>query len=101
MEKNYGTNLSHSFPCFSNLLPGIGEFSTHGDIYFVCGKLSELHFDAKLSPNPGGTVLKCQNISWTQDLRVKHKGTVFIGRFWPGQVINDHVHHYNTFLITW
>ena len=25
MEKNCGTNLSHSFPCFSNLLPGIGE----------------------------------------------------------------------------
>ena len=40
--------LSHSFPCFSNLLPGIGEkrsnkwwfweFSMHRDIYFVCGK---------------------------------------------------------------
>ena len=25
MEKNCGTNLSHIFPCFSNLLPGIGE----------------------------------------------------------------------------
>ena len=25
MEKNCGTNLSHSFPCFSNLLPRIGE----------------------------------------------------------------------------
>ena len=49
-------NLSHSFPCFSKFLPGIGEkpninvwfleFSTRGDIYFVRGKLSELHFDA-------------------------------------------------------
>ena len=49
-------NLSHGFPCFSNLLPEIGEkqninvwfweFSTHCDIYFVCGKLSELPFDA-------------------------------------------------------
>ena len=66
-EKNYGTNLSHSFPSFSNLLPAIGEqriikvwfweFSTHGDIYFVCGKLSEQHFDAQLSPNRGDTVL--------------------------------------------
>ena len=47
--------LSHSFPCFSNLIPGIGEkrsnkvwfweFSTHRDIYFVCGKMAELHFD--------------------------------------------------------
>ena len=56
MEKNCGTNLSHSFPCFSNILPRIGEqqnikvwfweFSTHDDIYFVCGKLSKLHFDA-------------------------------------------------------
>ena len=25
MEKNYGTNLSHSFPRFFNLLPRIGE----------------------------------------------------------------------------
>ena len=25
MEKNCGTNLSDSFPCFSNLLPGTGE----------------------------------------------------------------------------
>ena len=24
-EKNYGTNLSHSFPSFLNLLPAIGE----------------------------------------------------------------------------
>ena len=48
--------LSHSFPYFSNLLPRIGEkrsikvwfweISTHCDIYFVCGKLSEPHFDA-------------------------------------------------------
>ena len=51
--------LSHIFPCFLNLLPGIGkqqniwEFCTHDDIYFVCGKLSELHFDTQLSPNRG------------------------------------------------
>ena len=25
MEKNFGTNLFQSFPCFSNLLLGIGE----------------------------------------------------------------------------
>ena len=25
MEKNYGINLSRSFPCFLNFLPGIGE----------------------------------------------------------------------------
>ena len=25
MEKTCETNVSHSFPCFSNLLPGIGE----------------------------------------------------------------------------
>ena len=24
MDKNCGTNLSHGYPCFSNLLPGIG-----------------------------------------------------------------------------
>ena len=24
MEKNYKTNMSHSFPCFSNLFAGIG-----------------------------------------------------------------------------
>ena len=67
MEKNCGTNLSHSFPYFSNLLPGIGEqkkhqsvflrVSTHDDVYFVCGKLSDLHFDKQLSPNRGETVL--------------------------------------------
>ena len=48
--------MGQSFPCFSNLLPGIGEkqsnkvwfweFSTHRDIYFVCGKMPEHHFDA-------------------------------------------------------
>ena len=67
MEKNCGTNLSHSFPYFSNLLPGIGEqkkhqsvflrVSMHDDVYFVCGKLSDLHFDTQLSPNHGETVL--------------------------------------------
>ena len=50
--------LCDSFPCFSNLLPVIGEqqnikvwfskFSTHEDVYFVCEKLSELHFDTHL-----------------------------------------------------
>ena len=48
--EKYGTNLSHSFPSFLNILPGIWEqptikvwfwqFFTHGDIYFVCEKLS-------------------------------------------------------------
>ena len=48
--------MGQSFPCFSNLLPGIGEkqsnkvwfseFSTHRDIYFVCGKMPEPCFDA-------------------------------------------------------
>ena len=82
MEKNFGTNLSHSFSRLSNLFPGIGEqqnikvqfweFSTHGDIYFVPGKLLELQFDKQLSPNPGETVLYCEKISWTKDLRVQH-----------------------------
>ena len=49
----------------------MGQFSTHDDVYFVRGKLSELHFYAKLSPNRGETVLECMNISWTQDLRVQ------------------------------
>ena len=44
----------------------------HGDVYFVRGKLSELHFDAYLLPNPGETVLNCHKVSWTQDLKVKH-----------------------------
>ena len=45
VEKNCGTNLSHSFSFFSNLFPGIEEpqnmkvwflkFYTHDDIYFV------------------------------------------------------------------
>ena len=45
-----------SFLTFWNGLPGIGEkwsnkvwfweFSTHRDIYFVCGKMPEQHFDA-------------------------------------------------------
>ena len=66
VEKNCGRNLSHCFPFFLNLFPRIREpqniiewflkFSTHDDIYFVCGKLSELHFDTKLSSNRGETV---------------------------------------------
>ena len=52
--------------CFSNILPDwrttkhqsvFWEFSTYGEKYFVCGKLSELHFDTKLSPNRGDAVL--------------------------------------------
>ena len=79
MEKNCGTNPSHSFPCFSNLYTRIGkqqnikvwfwEFSTHGDIYCVCGKLSELQFGTQMSPNPKETVLYCEKNSLTQDLR--------------------------------
>ena len=38
----------------------------------MCGKLAELHFDAKLSPNGGETVLECEKVTWTQDLRVQH-----------------------------
>ena len=50
------SHMGQSFPYFSNLLPGIGEkqsnkvwfweFSTHRDIYFVCGKMPEPHFNA-------------------------------------------------------
>ena len=67
MEKNCRTNLSYSFRCFSNLLSRIGEqlnitvwfwkFSTHDDIYFVCGKMSDLDFYTQLFPNRGETVL--------------------------------------------
>ena len=45
MDKNCGTNQSYSFPCFSNLIPGIGEqqnikiwfseFSTHGFVWKI------------------------------------------------------------------
>ena len=55
-KENYGTNLSHNFFPSHDILLAIGDqqciamyfwqFSTHSDIYFVCGKLSELHFDA-------------------------------------------------------
>ena len=55
--------MSHSFPCFSNLLPGIGEkqsikvwfweFSMHCDIYFVFGKLSEPHLTHSCLLIPG------------------------------------------------
>ena len=55
-KETYGTNPSHSFPSFLNLFPGIGgqpdikvwfcQFSTHGDICFVFGNLSELNFEA-------------------------------------------------------
>ena len=81
IEKNCRTNLSHIFPCFSNLLPGIREqwnikvrfweFATHDDVYFVRGKLSELHLDTDLSPNWGENVLGYEKISWTQNLRVQ------------------------------
>ena len=86
--------MGQSFPCFSNLLPGIGEkrsnkvwfweFSTHRDIYFVCGKMPEPHFDAWLSPNPGKTIAKRENTSWTQDLRVKriHQLKVLTVSYW-------------------
>ena len=42
--------------------------SMYGDIYFVCGIFSELHFGIQLSPNRGETVLYCEKISWTQDM---------------------------------
>ena len=37
------------------------EFSTHGDISFVCGKLSELHFYTQLSPNLGDCSIMWKN----------------------------------------
>ena len=65
-RKICGTNL-FLFLCFSNILLGIGErqnfkvwlweISMHGDVYFVCGKLSELHFETQVSPNRKETVL--------------------------------------------
>ena len=39
----------------------------------MCGILSELHFDAYLSPNREETVLECEIISGTKDLREQLK----------------------------
>ena len=62
-KKNCGTNLSQSFPCFSNLLPGIGEqwnikvwfweFSTHSGIYLCVKNYQSYICSHSCLPIPG------------------------------------------------
>ena len=81
-KANYGKICPIVFLAFQTLSPGLeknkrsmcgSESFPRMVTYILCVEnCQKLHLDAELSPNPGETVLKCENISWTQDLRVKH-----------------------------
>ena len=79
-RKTMGQICPLIFLAFQTFSPGLENYKTSKcgsesfpRMYFVCRKLPELHFDAYLSPNPGETVLNCDIILWTQDLRVKQR----------------------------
>ena len=61
-----GLETNDTLQCSSDSFP-------HMVTYILCVENCEkLHFDAWLSPNHGETVLECEKMLWTQDLRVQH-----------------------------
>jgi hypothetical protein len=80
-RKTMGKICPIVFLAFQTFSPGLEKNKTskcgfksfpHMVTYILCVENCQNYILTQLSPNPRETVLKCENISWTQDLRVKH-----------------------------